>query len=283
MSFIVILQWQEHMSALVGLSCDCWGTAEVSIRKLVGASTFQITRLMSPELLQSPSSTTMSFFLGPAQGTDKKRHYCRFTEHVTAGNPCTISHRLVKTEIPLFFFTVFPGELFLNAYTVGEEAPQVTWEAEAPSFPGQKLPIFWEVGLCEPLEAQQGQVQLGGGGWESRHELYGTANLWPVDCVRLPREMVASPSLEVLKGCVDMALSDLVYWWDLVGWVTGWTWWSWRSFGTWTILWSLILPSVSLVGIMSALLIAPSLELAERQKQWGQCLSQQRKKRHFGK
>lgn len=64
-----------NMSTLVGLWCDCWGTAEVSIRKLVGASTFQITRLMSPELLQSPSSTTMSFFLGPSQGTDKKRHY----------------------------------------------------------------------------------------------------------------------------------------------------------------------------------------------------------------
>jgi len=42
---------------------------------------------------------------------------------------------------------------------------------------------------------------------------------------KLPREVVESPSLEVCKKRVDMALQDMVWqawWW----WVAGCTWWS---------------------------------------------------------
>lgn len=39
----------------------------------------------------------------------------------------------------------------------------------------------------------------------------------------LPREVVETPSLEASKRCVDLALRDVVWCWDLVGQIDRWT------------------------------------------------------------
>jgi len=43
---------------------------------------------------------------------------------------------------------------------------------------------------------------------------------------RLPREVVGSPSLEVFKKLVNVALRDVVSWYAGVGWFDGWIRWS---------------------------------------------------------
>lgn len=48
---------------------------------------------------------------------------------------------------------------------------------------------------------------------------------------RAAREVAESSSQE------DVALKIMVYWWDWVGQVDGYTWWSWRYSPAWTILW----------------------------------------------
>lgn len=40
----------------------------------------------------------------------------------------------------------------------------------------------------------------------------------------LPGEVVESPSMAVFKRHEDVALRDVVWWWEVLGQVDGWTW-----------------------------------------------------------
>lgn len=46
----------------------------------------------------------------------------------------------------------------------------------------------------------------------------------------LPREMVTSSSLGILRGCMMCGIKGHACWWDLVGQAGGWKGWSWSSF-----------------------------------------------------